>query len=124
MSTRPALIHGELTNVLFSGIFPADNVITAVQKNHGVHKMKVSEPAAWVLNGTHWFSALQQPMVIVTGCHNWEDASKFQYLMQILQAHYGEYMCLDSRSSCSMIPKSMVHVFNGKNQLRSGMANQ
>ena len=49
----------ELTNVLFNGIFPADNVITAVQKNHGVHKIHMSEPAAWVINGTHWFSLLQ-----------------------------------------------------------------
>ena len=82
----------ELTNVLFNGIFPADNVITAVQKNHGVHKIHMSEPAAWVLNGTHWFSLLEQPMMIVIWCHNWEDASKFQYLMQILQAHYGDYV--------------------------------
>ena len=82
----------ELTNVLFNGIFPADNVITAVQKNHGVHKIHMSEPAAWVLNATHWFSLLQQPMTIVIWCHNWEDASKFQYLMQILQAHYDDFV--------------------------------
>ena len=82
----------ELTNVLFNGIFPADNVITAVQKNHGVYKIHMSEPAAWALNGTHWLNLLQQPMMIVTWCHNWEDASKFQYLMQILQAHYGDYV--------------------------------
>ena len=82
----------EMTNVLLNGIFPADNVITAVQKNHGVHKIHMSEPAAWVLNATHWFSLLQQPMMIVIWCHNWEDASKFQYLMQILQAHYGDYV--------------------------------
>ena len=82
----------ELTNVLFNGIFPADNVITAVQKNHGVHKIHMSEPAAWVLNGTHWFSLLQQPMMIVIWCQDWEDASKFQYLMQILQAHYDDYV--------------------------------
>ena len=81
----------EMTNALFNGIFPEDNVITAVQKNHGVHKIHMSEPAAWVLNGTHWFSLLQQPMMIVIWCHNWEDAGKFQYLMQILQAHYGDY---------------------------------
>ena len=48
----------ELTNVLFNGIFPADNVITAVQKNHGVHKIHMSEPAAGVLNATHWFSPI------------------------------------------------------------------
>ena len=82
----------KLTNVLFNGIFPEDNVITAVQKNHGVHKIHMSEPAAWVLNATHWFNLLQQPMMIVIWCHNWEDASKFQYLMQILQAHYGDYV--------------------------------
>ena len=82
----------EMTNALLNGIFPEDNTITAVQKNHGVHKIHMSEPAAWVLNATHWFSLLQQPMMIVIWCHNWEDASKFQYLMQILQAHYGDYV--------------------------------
>ena len=38
------------------------------------------------------FSLLQQPMMIIVWCHNWEDASKFQYLMQILQAHYGDFV--------------------------------
>ena len=82
----------ELTNQLFEGIFPADNVITAVQKSHGVHKIHMREAAAWVLNGTHWFSILQQPMMVIVWCHDWEDASKFQYLMQILQAHYGDFV--------------------------------
>ena len=82
----------EMTNAMFDGIVPADNVITAVQKNHGVHKIHMSEPAAWILNGTHWFSLLQQPMMVVVWCHGWEDGSKFQYLMQILQAHYGDYV--------------------------------
>ena len=68
----------DLTNHLFEGIFPADNVITAVQKSHGVHKIHMREVAAWVLNGTHWFSLLQQPVMIIVWCHNWEDASKFQ----------------------------------------------
>ena len=82
----------ELTNQLLEGIFPADNVITVVQKSHGVHKIHMREVAAWVLNGTHWFSLLQQPMMVIVWCHNWEDASKFQYLMQILQAHYGDFV--------------------------------
>ena len=82
----------ELTNHQLEGIFPADNVITAVQKSHGVHKIHMREVAAWVINGTHWFSLLQQPMMIIVWCHNWEDASKFQYLMQILQAHYGDFV--------------------------------
>ena len=82
----------KLTKHLFDGLFPADNTITAVQKNHGVHKIHMSEVAAWVLNATHWFSLLQQPMTVIVWCHNWEDASKFQYLMQILQVHYDDYV--------------------------------
>ena len=70
----------ELTNHLLEGIFPADNVITVVQKSHGVHKIHMREVAAWVLNGTHWFSLLQQPMMVMVWCHNWEDASKFPIL--------------------------------------------
>ena len=89
-STRTSL--PELTNHLFDGIFPADNVITVVQKSYGVHKIHMREVAAWVLNGTHWFSLLQQPMMIIVWCHNWEDASKFQYLMQILQAHFHDFV--------------------------------
>ena len=45
----------EMTTFLLNGLFPADNVITAT-KNHAVHKIHMSEPAAWVLNATHWFS--------------------------------------------------------------------
>ena len=82
----------ELTNHLFDGLFPLDNVITVVQKNHGVHKIHMREAAAWVLNGTHWFSILHQPMMIIIWCHDWEDAARFQYLMQILQAHYEDYV--------------------------------
>ena len=57
----------ELTNHQLEGIFPADNVVTAVQ-SHGVHKIHMREVAAWVLNGTHWFSLLQQPMMIIVWC--------------------------------------------------------
>ena len=46
--------------------------------------------------GSQWhtlvFSILQQPMMIIVWCHNWEDASKFQYLMQMLQSHYGDFV--------------------------------
>ena len=58
LSARRAQVP-ELTNQLFERIFPRDNVITVVQKNHGVHKIHMREVAAWVLNGTHWFSVLQ-----------------------------------------------------------------
>ena len=82
----------KLTKHLFGGLFPADNTITAVQKNHGVHQIHTSAVAAWVLNATHWFSLLDQPMMVIVWCHDWEDASKFQYLMQMLQVHYGDFV--------------------------------
>ena len=81
----------ELTTFTLNGLFPADNVIT-VTKNHAVHKIYMTEPAAWVLNATHWFSLLDQPMMIVIWCRDWEDASKFQYLMQILDAQFKDYV--------------------------------
>ena len=45
-----------------------------------------------ILNGTHWFNLLKQPMMIVIWCRDWSDASKFQYLMQILQVNLGSYV--------------------------------
>ena len=30
--------------------------------------------------------------MVIVWCHNWEDASKFQYLMQILQVHFRDYV--------------------------------
>ena len=50
------------------------------------------EFAAWVLNATHWFSLWKQPMMIVIWCRDWSDASKFQYLMQILQVQVQDYV--------------------------------
>ena len=55
----------KLSKQLFDGLFPCDNTITAMQKSHGVHKIHMSEVAAWVLNATHWFSLLQQPMMVI-----------------------------------------------------------
>ena len=57
----------KLTKQLFDGLLPSDNTITAMQKSHGVHKIHMSEVAAWVLNATHWFSLLQQPMMVMYG---------------------------------------------------------
>ena len=82
----------DLNNFLLNGLYPLDNVITAIQKNHGVHKIQMQEVAAWVLNGTHWFSLLQQPMMIVIWCHDWEDGSRFQFLMQLLETSYPDYV--------------------------------
>ena len=82
----------KLSKQVFDDIFPSDNIITVVQKSRGVHRVHMSEAAAWVLNATHWFSLLKQPMMIVIWCHDWEDASKFQYLMQILQVQFHDYV--------------------------------
>ena len=81
-----------LSNSTFNQIYPSDNVIRVVQKSHGVHDVKMREVAAWVLNATHWFSLLKQPMMIVIWCRDWSDASKFQYLMQILQVQFKDYV--------------------------------
>ena len=35
---------------------------------------------------------LKQPMMIVICCRDWSDASKFQYLMQILQVHFEDFI--------------------------------
>ena len=76
----------------FDQIYPNDNIIRVVQKTHGVHEVHMREVAAWVLTGTHWFSLLKQPMMIVIWCRDWSDAAKFQYLMQILQVHFQDYV--------------------------------
>ena len=81
-----------LDNWYFNQIYPSDNVIRVVQRSHGVHEVKMHEVAAWVLNATHWYSLLKQPMMIVIWCRDWSDASKFQYLTQILQAQFQDYV--------------------------------
>ena len=46
-----------------------------------------------IVNGTHWFSVLKQPMMIIIWCRDWEEASKLiQYLMQILQVNFDDYI--------------------------------
>ena len=60
------------------GFNQKDNIICDVQKTMGRHYIHMREAAAWVLNGTHWFSLLKQPMMIVIWCRDWSDASKFQ----------------------------------------------
>ena len=76
----------------FNDIHPNDNIIEVVQKNHGVHRVNMSEVAAWVLSATHWYALLKQPMMVVIWCRDWEDASRFQYLMQILQVQFHDYV--------------------------------
>ena len=91
---------------IFNAILPSDNNITAMQKSHGVHKIHMSEVAAWVLSATHWFSLLKQPMMVTVWCHNWEDASKLQYLMQILQVQFHDYV---PRYQLFMLDESKIY---------------
>ena len=74
--------------------FQAQNIAfyASLKRQAARHFVHLREAAAWVINGTHWFSVLKQPMMIVIWCLNWEEASKFQYLMQILQVNLGDYI--------------------------------
>ena len=94
----------KMDNQSFNQIYPKDNITCVVQKTMGRHYIHMREAAAWVLNGTHWFSLLKQPMMIVIWCQDWSDASKFQYLMQILQVHFQDYIpSITSLSSKNMM---------------------
>ena len=45
--------------------------------------------------GVQWIPLVQfieAPMMFVIWCRDWNDASKFQYLMQILQVHFQDYI--------------------------------
>ena len=79
-----------LSRNMFYEIFPHGNIIRVVQKSHGEHHVK--KVAAWVLSAAHWYALLKQPMMVVVWCHDWIDASKFQYLMQILQVKFQDYV--------------------------------
>ena len=78
----------KMDNHSFKQIYPKHNTIRVVLKTLGVYFVSMREVATWVLNGTHWFSLLKQPMMIVIWCRDWSDAAKFQYLMQILQVQF------------------------------------
>ena len=54
--------------------------------------MNLQEAAAGILSGIQWFNVLQQPMMIVIWAKDWQDASKFQYLMQILEVNLDDYI--------------------------------
>ena len=82
----------KMTDDIFQQIFPNDNILCITQKTGGRHLIHLGEAAAWRLNGTHWFSVLKQPMMVVMWCRDWEEASKLQCLMQILKASLGDYI--------------------------------
>ena len=78
----------------FKDIFPEEDqsTICVVQKNYSRHYVHLQEATTWIIKAIHWFNTFQQPMMIVIRCRDWEDASKFQYLMQILQVTLEDYI--------------------------------
>ena len=76
----------------FQQIYLSGKIICVIQKTSGRHFIHMREAATWVLNGAHWFNILRQPMMIVIWCRDWNDASKFHFLMQTLQVNVGDYM--------------------------------
>ena len=84
----------KLDDKTFKDIFPGEDesVICVVKNNYSRRYVHLQEAATWILNATHWFNVLQQPMMIVIWCRDWNDASKFQYLLQILQVNFKDYI--------------------------------
>ena len=54
--------------------------------------VNLQEAAIRILNGIQWFTVLEQPMMIAIWTKNLQDAAKFQYLMQILQVNFEDYI--------------------------------
>ena len=75
----------------FNNIFPGDeqSTITVVGKSHYI---KLHEATTWILHGIQWFNVLEQPMMIAIWPKIWQDAAKFQYLTQILQVNFEDYI--------------------------------
>ena len=78
----------------FKAIFPGEDqsTVCVVQKTHARHYIHLQSATTWIINATHWFNALQQSMMFVICRRDWEDASKLQYLMQILQVTLEDYI--------------------------------
>ena len=60
----------KMDNQGFNQILPKDDIICVVQKTMGRRYIHMHEAAAWVLNGTHWFSLSKQPTTTVTWCRD------------------------------------------------------
>ena len=61
------------------------------RKTHARHYVDLKEAATWILNGVPWFS-LEQPTMIAIWIKDWQDAAKFQHLLQILQVNFQNYI--------------------------------
>ena len=108
----------KMDNRTFDQIYPSDNVIRVVQKTHGVHEVKMRELAAWVLNATHWFNLVKQPMIVVIWCRDWSDASNLPQTRPPIQYSPG-------MQDPKHLQKLLISLSNiGSNQQLYGMVNR
>ena len=56
------------------------------------HYADLREVLVYVLNGTHWLNALQQPMMIVVWTRSRPETAKFQYLFNIIEHAFEDYL--------------------------------
>ena len=61
-------------------------------KTDSRYYLDLKEAAASFLAGIQWFNTLGQPMMIVVWTQGWPEAAKFQYLLQILQVIFKDYI--------------------------------
>ena len=66
--------------------------ITVIEKTHAWHYVDLKEAATWIPNGVQWFNILEQLMMIAIWTRDWQDAAKFQDLLQILQVNFQDYI--------------------------------
>ena len=56
------------------------------------YPLHLKEAMTYILACTQWFSTLNQPKMIVVWTGNWPDASKFQYLFNIIENTFENYL--------------------------------
>ena len=84
-----------LTEEVFYELFGSYSASTIEVLNHktGARRyFELKDAAAWILTCTQCFNTLEQPMMIVVWTKDWPDATKFQYLLQILKQTFKDYI--------------------------------
>ena len=85
----------KISDDLWKAFFPSkehSKIIVLQPVTFARHYVNLQAVATWVLNGIQSFTVLEQPMMIAIWTKDWQDAAKFQYLMQILQVKFDDYI--------------------------------
>ena len=61
-------------------------------KRNSRYFLDLKEAAAYILACPQWFNTLKQPMMIVIWVRTWEDAAKFQYMLNIIESTFANYL--------------------------------